>query len=66
MKYKISYEYVGGKGSIELNVSESEMRELVDKLHLENCYNVTVQEYEETDPCDRCNRPICNGCEHSN
>lgn len=67
MKYKISYEYDGGKGSIELNdVPKNEIQGLVDKLRLEDCRNVTIQEYEETDPCDRCNRQICYGCEHSN
>ena len=66
MKYQIDYEYDGGSGSMEINLTTTAVEEVVDKLKEMGCRNIAVEEVHEPDPCDRCNRPICHGCEHSN
>lgn len=64
-RYRITYDYDGGKGRVELNVPESEMQEVVGKLRNLGCYNITIAELIKPDPCDHCNKQLCYGCPHA-
>lgn len=65
MKYRITYDYDGGKGCVNLNVPENEMHEIVDKLRNLGCRNFKIEEFIPTDPCDHCNKQLCYGCQYA-
>ena len=62
MKYAITYDYDGESGSMEIELTETAMQEIVATLQEKGCRNIVVKPCNEYDPCNYCNRPLCYGC----